>query len=206
MFQVTFHILCFDLLARHSIPVSDKAKHTRWCLVHALGNAVVSITAIQDVLLVSSNPWAHAMEQSETITPVSMALMLHLYHALFYTMPFDDLMHHMLFALIMGTPSYLYANRVNNMMLFFLSGLPGSVIYLVIVFRRLGYFTLNERCISYYINVYLRTPGILWTCACVLLHGVDGSVPVAILMLQVALSSTNAIYYALQSKARYARS
>ena len=107
-----------------------------------------------------------------------------------------------MFALVMGTPSLVYANRVNNMNLFFLTGLPGGLIYVLLCLRKCGLcLSWDEPLLSCCINVLLRAPGILWSCACLVISGGVG-LPSWVMGLQLGLSSANAIGYAHLSYTR----
>ena len=200
-------ILCFDMIARAIVP-SDlpSHKHTRWFLVHALANAVVAKTAMADVILVANHPMSETLVVPDTVIPVECALLVHLYHAALYSLSTQDRAHHVIFALVMGLPSYIFARRITNVMLFFLSGFPGGLIYVLLFCRRLGVLVeWNEPRVSVCVNCLVRAPGMLWACTCVFLADNATAVPLVVLAIQVSLSASNAIFYATQSWTRYNR-
>lgn len=205
-------VACCDLFARMSVSSTIRhAPHTRWCVVHALCNFVVCWTSLPDLSMVVLDPWSQPLARPASLLPVTLTLWLHLYHVVFYALSYDDRVHHLLFALVLGVPSYVYARRITNTMLFFLSGLPGGLIYALVALRRLHpsmFGAYDEPRVSLYINLLCRAPGILWASICQTLHFFVGedesarSIPVVVLFMQVSLSSCNAVFYTQQSWSR----
>lgn len=175
-----------------------KLEHTRWCVVHAAANALVAAWATPSLLWIAPSDAASRF-------PVTLALWLHAYHAILYPLSADDRVHHLVYAAILGVPSYLYATAGTNAMLFFLSGVPGMLIYLLVALRRCGRcVTWNEPVISAWINVGLRAPGILLT-SVRFARAPPLHVPFWAYAMQVALPMVNAVYYTHQSVTRASR-
>ena len=196
----------FDASARRWLTPLHKVEHTRWCAVHAASNAVVAATALPSLVIVSRDPWT-SLTAHATRLPITMAMWLHAYHALLYSMSTDDRMHHLVFVLLLGTPSYVYAHPITNMMLFFLSGVPGGLIYALVALRRCGIArSWDEPRFSARVNLLLRAPGVLWGTTCLLLATTRPcDVPTPVLAMQLVLPVCNAVYYARQSLERVRR-
>lgn len=131
-----------------------------------------------------------------------------MYHVVAYRMRFEDAWHHFVFVPTIGLPGYLYDwAAFGNLQLFFICGIPGMVIYAVLVSQRVGRVRFDEPLLSAAINICVRAPGILAANA-LLCHAIwnDAIHPPRIAWaLQLTLAPTNAIYYAHQSWSRFAR-
>lgn len=192
-----------DVVMRHCIRPSHKVEHTRWCAVHAATNALVAFLSLPSLVAVSLRP-ADCLSTSSTRLPVALAMWLHAYHVLCYRLSSDDRLHHLLFVAILGIPSYLHARPATNLMLFFMSGAPGGLIYALIACRRCGIArSWDEPRFSARVNLFFRAPGVLWGSYC-LLAGASrrADIPRPILGMQLVLPVLNAVYYAHQSVRR----
>lgn len=183
----------------------SKVMHTRWCLVHAMANVCVGVLAFPGLCrTISLAPDALDPVNGRL---VSFAIGLHIYHAVFYTLSSDDRFHHILFALGLGLPSWMFATDAVHAMLWFLSGVPGAIIYTVIFLRRRGAVEWNEPVISACVNVGLRAPGVV---VCLIqfmrlvLRDAARRIPWWVVMMQISLPTLNAVYYTHQSIRRCA--
>lgn len=217
---LTFLAVC-DLASRWAtarcgdVLPSAKRDHTRWCIVHALANAVVSCAAADGLaatLRLDAERALSATWGDEVV--VSLALWLHLYHSLFYDLSPDDRVHHVLYALVLGIPSYVWDNGATSAMLFFLSGVPGGILYSLVALRRCRpsfWQGVDEPSVSAAVNLLLRLPGVA---ACTVSYvrlawsSFSSSVPpppLPVLAMQVTLPVVNVVYYARQSWKRVQR-
>lgn len=198
-------IAALDVLAYTYVRPPRKVEHTRWCAIHAAANAIVVASALPSVVAAARHP-AGCLLPGATRLPVSMGMWLHAYHTVFYELSADDRMHHSVFAALLGIPSYLWARPATNVMLFFLNGAPGGMIYAFVALRRCGAVSpaWDERRFSAAVNVVLRLPGVLFaTYALLAAAGADrGGVPGWVLGMQTVLPVANAVYYAHQAVAR----
>lgn len=135
-------------------------------------------------------------------TPVLLAMLLHLYHCLVFQLSNDDRFHHVLFALVMGVPSMMYANDAVNAMLFAISGMPGAIIYTVIMLRRFGWTRISEPRVSALVNLFFRLPLVVCINAIYLSVPSFSRPPAPVVLTQVFLSTSNAIGYSLQALVR----
>lgn len=105
----------------------------------------------------------------------------------------------------MGVPSLLYANDAVNAMLFAISGVPGAIIYTVIVLRRLGWTHVSEPRVSALVNLLLRLPLVVWINTVYLSTTTFSQPPALVVFTQVFLSTSNALGYSLQALVRTRR-
>ena len=180
---------------------------THWWLMHVLCNVVTCVMVWDDLVATFAHP--HASATSASYRPSLFGVCLHAYHALLFPMSADDRAHHLLFAAVLGVLTVAYSSRASNAMLFFMSGLPGGLIYSVLVARRVDVRwrrRLNESVLSAAVNVGLRLVGILGCLACFARGvGAEGP-PVTVAALQSALCLGNGVYYTHQSVLRARRS
>jgi hypothetical protein len=195
-----------DAAARRVVVGAYKRADTRWCFVHAVANLVVAACTLRFVLR------ADTLDEPEARFPITLAVALHAYHALRYELSRADWIHHAVFVPTIAVPGLLYDWRnLGNAQLFFMCGLPGAVLYAVVVARRASPAArraLPEARISAAVNVGVRAPGVLLSCARLLRAHRAGAlpgVPTPFVLLQLALAPANALYYAHEAVARARR-
>lgn len=189
-----------------------RRRETVWFLVHACANALIAWRTLPCVVELVLRPAALYETSDAEIAgkfPICLAIWLHLYHMMLFEMRADDVFHHGVFLPTIGIPGYVYDwGDVGNLQLFFICGVPGMVIYATIVHNRINpNRTLPEPFVSFVVNVFLRTPGILVANA-LLFHALRNrflSPPVWASCIQMILAPTNAVYYGWQSLSRYVR-
>ena len=135
----------------------------RWYLLHAIGNMVVAGLCVPDLWFWSLNPPA-SMSASYCRTlpfpgcsdwPTVLIVAMHVYHMMRFKLTNDDLFHHLLFVPLIGGIHFCYPLGVsNNILAFFISGLPGALDYLLLALVKEGHITsfiekrLNCSCAS----------------------------------------------------------
>lgn len=181
------------------------APTTVWVAMHLAVNMGIAYSALPSLTRVlRQDPHVGvAHPPDHNYTPLLLAVLLHAYHCAVFDLNPGDRFHHLLFVLIMGLPSVLYANDAVNAMLFAISGVPGAIIYTAILLRRLGCTNVSEPRVSALVNVLLRLPLVMWMNACYL--STVARPPLPVVVMQVFLSSANAIGYSLQALARARR-
>lgn len=132
--------------------------------MHAIGNAFVVIFGLRDVITSFSDPFASG-KGDYNLVPFYFIVAVHAYHMIaFKNLTTDDYVHHIVFGGIICTFGFLDSwGPVQNVVAFFLSGLPGGLIYcnLVMVKHNLMDY-VTEKKWSARINVWLRAPGTLF--------------------------------------------
>ena len=207
-------ILFLDLLLKKNITVIDKNKQriTEWFALHAIVNLITFILCIPSVIYTifspstSSNINLYSNSYANSSEAMCLCIWMHIYHCFAYKLTKDDILHHFLFVTLLAVPGYYYNwGIIGNCQLFFMNGLPGCIIYTLLVLQRCGLMLeVNEKNVSAYTNLCLRTPGILFSSLVLTYSFFNGlvDVPSWAVWLQIVLSPLNAIYYAHQSYVR----
>ncbi len=136
--------------------------------VHAVHNALIVASTWPNVLRTFSNFYTITIEQPNMLA-IQLCFALHLYHCLMYWRKFryDDWLHHGLMigiALPMGC--FLYSGTLIGFNLFFTTGLPGGIDYLLLFCVRNGWVhRITEKTWNRWLNVWIRSPGCQWQVA-----------------------------------------
>lgn len=194
-------LACFaaDALIRRLLPES-----ARWFALHAAVNAVVVAYSAYDVAAFAAQPMCAMLRSHSSWVPSHSGLALHAYHLVAFTsLRAEDVAHHLIFALPMALLDFSFAwGRMVNFFLFFVTGLPGGITYVLLVLVKTGRLSpLREKQISAGLNTWLRTPGlvIFSTVMCAAaLHGLT-RVPDVAAYFCAALGATNGIFYGEQA-------
>ena len=142
--------------------------NTRWFFIHAIVNWIIVYYSINDVktCLLEYNTCYNIPWNINSIKTYKYATYLHIYHCLFFKLTIDDYIHHFLMLLICGTHCYLLQTIISSFALFFLSGLPGAIDYLLLyLVKRHKLDSLLEKRIYVFISTYIRSPGCVYTLA-----------------------------------------
>lgn len=207
MFSPLILIPCTHGVARLLLG-SEHRSETRWWCMHVLCNVVVGIMVWPDLVATISHPStsAHLTSRNASV----FAVCVHAYHAIVFPLSWDDRMHHTVFAGLMGIITSTYPSHASNACLIFLSGLPGGLLYTLLVARRCGHLRQwNEPVISAVINVCIRLLGILVCLGAFVISSTSFPTPhrppVYVALLQVMLCLGNGVYYTNQSVRRALR-
>jgi len=132
---------------------------TKYFFAHVIHNIAVMAYTIPTIMDVLSNPLSQDMYIFIPEKFCSFLAALHVYHLIFYKTGFDELYHHVLSVYFHFFP----LNRMLLASLFFMTGLPGGVTYLMLILVKYNYITkLTEKRISKDLNLWVRMPGILF--------------------------------------------
>jgi hypothetical protein len=129
---------------------------------HFLGNMYIIKNAIPEMGFCYTDI-GNAMIQPTNTNIVSMVFSIHIYHILYYykKLRYDDWLHHIMM-LGFSLPLSLRLNNgaILSHSLFFLSGLPGGIDYLLLFLSRNNYINRKtEKIINYNMNLWVRSPG-----------------------------------------------
>jgi|MDTB01.1.fsa_nt_gb hypothetical protein len=191
----------------------DTRNSTRWFIEHAIMNYIISILTTPHIVsaLDDIDKVLDANHHGDTRLPLCLAVVLHVYHTLFFGLSEEDKLHHMVFVSLLAIPGLAWQWGVlGSCQCFFICGLPGAIIYTLLAFRRLGYMQhVNEPMVSYTMNVFVRAPGIL-ACTFAFVYTIwKGNplpnAPILAWILQILFAPINGIYYAAQSRNRLNR-
>jgi hypothetical protein len=142
-------------------------------IVHSLHNAGIMYYTVQDVYSTITDFHNLSTYQVNLSAPI-MCFALHFYHiALYYKkFRFDDWLHHILMifvALPLGI--MLPASTLTGYSLFFSTGLPGFIDYLLLFGVRNGWVDkLTEKGVNSALNVWIRSPGCISQMAYAITH------------------------------------
>ena len=145
----------------------------RWYAIHFIYNMFVVYICKGDLYELLIDP-IHAFTDSTFTTRFPVAstsaicavMALHLSHPLLFTINRTDILHHVVMCLLLLIPYYyqtLLVIGTTNSCLFFLSGLPGGIDYLMLVLTQWNIISkLGEKQWNTEINTWIRSPGILF--------------------------------------------
>ena len=97
-------------------------------------------------------------------TPINLTVALHYYHMIFFDyLHTIDWIHHIL---MMYVGYNVYFNPevglVSNYIIFFINGFPGGLDYILLILNKYNFIqSLTEKKLNSYINIWIRSPGIL---------------------------------------------
>lgn len=140
----------------------------RWYLLHFVANMFITVLTVPDLINLFLNPTQ--LSDGSTTWAKNLTLALHLYHIItFRGLTMDDWLHHILMsgAIILNVGNQ--ACDIVNVCLFFTTGLPGGINYLLLVLVRADKMKVyTQKRINNCLNTWIRTPGILF--GAVILH------------------------------------
>ena len=131
----------------------------RWFQLHATINYVISLLTYNDVIDCMYNP---------TVSRVSLnihnagylALILHIYHCVFFTIRKEDWIHHISSVFIVSPICICFPTKGMSLFYFFLTGLPGAIDYTMLSFQKNNIISKNyQKKINAHLNIYIRQPG-----------------------------------------------
>lgn len=142
----------------------------RWFILHVISNTIVVLVALPDVLSLLRYP-LHLSAHVSTI-PKNMTFALHLYHCLmFRNLQLIDWIHHIVMCLLIILIRDNSGAELVNFLLFFLSGFPGGVDYVMLILVKLNWMdSIKEKQINAQINTWIRGPGILIGAVLIYIH------------------------------------
>ncbi len=154
-------IVAADLTARLFL----RSPKARWFLVHGIVNVSIATLAYPSAAAGAAGCAAKPADRQ----PALLAVLVHVYHVLAYNITPDDWFHHLLFVPVLGIPTLMYnLSSCADMVLFYGCGLPGAIMYAVLVVRsepsfgRLGVVArFFEPGISAFLYTVVRMPFLL---------------------------------------------
>jgi hypothetical protein len=130
--------------------------------VHAFHNALIVATTGSDVIATFTD--LHNLHIYPTNwLAVQLCLALHLYHCAIYwkSFRFDDWLHHgLMIGVAIPLGCIANAHTLFGFSLFFTTGLPGGIDYILLFSARNGWIHKNtEKRINAFLHVWIRSPG-----------------------------------------------
>ena len=140
---------------------------------HFIVNSLIVFSTYNDVLLPYTN-FDNILDIGVNTTAVEYTFSIHLYHIIMYynKFLFDDWLHHIVmifFTLPMGL--YFNCGPIMGHSLFFLTGLPGGINYLLLFLQRNNLIEKKtQKYYNYQLNIWIRQPGCIATSILALLY------------------------------------
>ena len=188
---------------------------SHWFALHAAANAMTCMLCVPALTSLSSTEYVFAPVASRAAAALRLpwdaawVAALHAYHLLFFPdATREDWLHHLLFvpySQCLTLAPYLWGwplqwGAVLQLQHFFVCGLPGMIDYACLALRREQRLAvLPQKRIQVKVNVWLRVPGILTSCALLVYEAAQQRVPAYVwvaVLSNVLLIGGNALYYA----------
>lgn len=131
-------------------------------LIHSLHNAAIVYLTGGEVIH-SLTDFGYVLDSPKNIIALELVFALHFYHVIRYwqKLRYDDWLHHILMIGI-GLPIG-WATDSNSLLgysLFFMTGLPGGIDYVLLFLVRNGWLQKEtEKNINAWLNTWIRSPG-----------------------------------------------
>ena len=146
--------------------MSDKMLENRiqgkYYLFHFINNLFVTFYTYTNVLEAFYDLYNYSL-YSTNIHTIIITVSLHVYHVIVYykKLRFDDWLHHILMIIIViPISTYLNVGSLLGFGLFFITGLPGCIDYLLLFLVRNNIIDkMVEKKINTNINLWIRCPG-----------------------------------------------
>ena len=142
------------------------------------------------------------------------AFSLHFYHLTCFVeaLRVEDVVHHLLFGGGLGCFNFsLTWGRMTNLLIFFMTGLPGGIDYAMLVLVKSGHVArLTQKAICSNINTWLRVPGHVFTSSLMAIctwSDATGSLPYPSIVVGTvaSLCLLNGVYYGEQAVGTFHR-
>lgn len=143
-------------------------------LLHFIANSYIVVNTFEHVLLCYTNLYGH-LHIPVVSECMDMTVALHLYHIIVYKSKFrlDDWLHHiiMVFLALPLTSVFTSCGIVVSHALFFTTGLPGGIDYLLLFLSRNNILITRvvEKRVNIFLNIWIRCPGCIVTASFVLI-------------------------------------
>ena len=136
--------------------------HNPYYAVHAIHNALIVYNTAPDVYY-SLTEFSNLDPYPTNWQAIQLCFALHLYHILLYwrSFRFNDWLHHgLMVGIALPIGCFLEAHTFLGMSLFFTTGLPGGIDYILLFGSRNGYVQKEtQKRVNTFLNVWIRSPG-----------------------------------------------
>lgn len=165
------YISCFildktaDILYKKYSLNKHYTQNVRWFFIHFVINTFITIYGFHDLKFSLTNiSQCVTKEWTNGIELYILVVVLHIYHIMHFKLNKLDWLHHISMAIISAPVIFIYNRKCTAVVgLWFTSGLPGAIDYLLLWLVKMGYYDKElEKKIYIYINVWLRSPGCIY--------------------------------------------
>lgn len=134
----------------------------KYYFVHFINNLLISYYTFKD-LYIAYFQFNNILDTELNCLPTILTMSLHCYHIFVYfnKLVFDDWLHHILMCcLALPIGVYLNTGSLLGHGLFYLTGLPGGINYLLLFLTRNNYMKkITQKKYNTLINLWIRSPG-----------------------------------------------
>lgn len=146
----------------HALLSHPRVRRARYFMIHALFNAWVVHNVLADATFTIAHP---TITYTTSPTIIYHVALFHLYHWACYETSMDDKVHHIINVFVVAPLLWSYPNNITSLGLFFMCGLPGGLIYVLLTLHKVGLISKTTvKRSSKHINMWIRAPGIVVTC------------------------------------------
>jgi hypothetical protein len=176
-------------------------KNTRYYILHAIINSIVTVMVLPDMLTVLRDP-VNSLNAEYSDVPLAITVGLHVFHCLssYATLTTIDWAHHLISNMLVGGLCFPFKyGPLSNWGVFFVCGLPGGIDYYLLTMVKLGWMnSAQEKRINRFLNVWIRAPGVIaWgPFGYVCWASGKTSMPDAVLFINASLNIFNGLYFA----------
>ena len=163
MDNIIFYGLLTFLLSKLDNQIIKYGFKNPYYLIHFIVNFIIVYMTYPAVLLLYTD-FHNSYQYKININSIWLCMSLHVYHMIHYrkTIGFQDYLHHIPTIFLLGYPTLRgnFDNAVVGHIVFYLSGLPGGIDYLMLFcVRNKMINVMTEKFVNKYLNLYIRCPG-----------------------------------------------
>lgn len=191
----------FFIIDQFFIPKTGK-----WFILHTISNYFTTWYTAPVVYQFLQDP-IKSLSVDPSYRPLNITMALHIYHILFFSnLTLIDWIHHLLMCSIAGYSYFCKVGLCTNFLIFFVNGLPGGLDYFMlslVKYNKLSY--IKEKELNSYINIWIRSPGIIVGAYHLYLVSLYGELNTNIIEILIILAAFiwNAQYFTYRVVANY---
>lgn len=155
--------------------IKHSVENTRYFMMHFLFNMCSTVYTYKYMIETLNNP---LIIRRESNVLSFYNVLFHAYHTAFYwkSIDLDEKCHHGVIVFLMCPLTWLHYTNLCNTGHFFVMGLPGGLIYLLLSLKDLKLIEpVTEKRISKHLNMWVRAPGTVITSYIIYLNYVAGN-------------------------------
>lgn len=140
----------------------NKFFKNNYYFVHFLTNIIITFYSINDVISIYID-FDNSLEGEINYLPTQLTYSLHLYHIInyYHKLLYEDWLHHILMCgIALPIANLSNCGKMLNHSLFYLTGIPGGINYLLLFLNRNNYIDkIIQKKTNYYLSLWMRAPG-----------------------------------------------
>jgi len=179
-----------------------------WFIIHAYCNFFIVYKCFPYIIDFFNDPISF-LENNNELNIYYYALIPHIYHCIAFNINKDDIFHHVIFVFFGSIIKYnLNVGKSLAFYLFFSTGLPGGIDYILLTLYKLDIITkYNRHTIAVFLNSWVRCPGLIFSNTLAIIFGLMSEYTFHCKLFNILLSlliwSYNGLYYNYQVRDSY---